>query len=214
MWSSARALKGAASSSTTPPRTTNAAIFGVLLPTPVPGDQSGHAGARASQPRERLFRALSPAPAYATALLGKTGGGGKPALSPFGITKPGKVNLSTFTTSPSKSGNVKNQVFTPTPVINPKSAGGVSFKQASVLSYLVPIANLGTPGNICFNWAYNDDEGVTDFPLAFYTKAGGLVLRAKTVGTVSAEESDGTAGAGDPSGCGRATALPSTSRTA
>ncbi|HVJ99968.1 MAG TPA: hypothetical protein VM365_03860 [Gemmatimonadales bacterium] len=168
----------------------NAAIFGVLQPTQCPTSGAMLEPAPRSLV-ERLLRAFSPAPAYATALLGKTGGGSKPALSPFGITKPGKVNLSKFTTSPSKSGNVKNQLFTPTPVINPKSAGGVSFKQASVLSYLVPIANLGSPGNICFNWDYNDDEGVTAFSLAFYTKAGGLQLRAKTVGTITTDESTG-----------------------
>jgi hypothetical protein len=136
---------------------------------------------------------LSPAPAYAAALLRKagTGGGSKPSLSPFGIVNPGQVNLSTFSQSPDKKSNVKNRVFTPTPVINPTSAGGVAFKQASVLVYLSPIVNNGKPGNLCFNWAYNDDQGVTDFPLAFYTKAGGLSLRATSVGTVSTGESTG-----------------------
>ncbi|HEY7637913.1 MAG TPA: hypothetical protein VH763_20375 [Gemmatimonadales bacterium] len=141
---------------------------------------------------ERLFRAISPAPAYATALLkAGSGGGSKPALSPFGIINPGQVNLSNFSQAPTKKDQVKNKVFNPTPIINPTTAGGVAFKQASVLTYLSPIVNNGTPGFVCYNWAYNDDEGVTDFPQAFYTKAGGLSLIAKTVGTVSTEESTG-----------------------
>lgn len=162
----------------------NAEIFGFVQPAQCPEEEPEPQGLAA-----RLFRALSPAPAYAAARLAGSGGGSKPSLSPYGIIHPGKVNLSKFTTSPSKSGNVKNKLFNPTPVVNPKSAGGVAFKQASVLAYLVPIANQGTPGNICWNWAYNDDLGVTDFPRAFYTKAGGLSLRAISIGTVSTGES-------------------------
>ena len=124
-------------------------------------------------------------------MLGKTGGGAKPALSPFGIVKPGKVNLGTFTQSPTKSGNFTNRPLVKTPIVQPKSTGGVAFKQAAVLSYVQPFVNNGTPGRICFNWAYSDDKGVADFDRAVYTKAGGVALFARTVGTVSTSESIG-----------------------
>lgn len=167
-----------------------AEIFGFVEPLQCPTTT----GMLEPAPRnfaERLFRILGPKPAYATALIGKTGGGAKPALSPFGIINPKKVNLGSFSSAPGKKDQIRGQVFNPTPVVNPTSAGGVPFKQPSVLSYLTPVANLGTPGYICYNWAYNDDQGVTDFPLAFYTKAGGLALLAKTVGTVSTGASTG-----------------------
>jgi hypothetical protein len=174
-----------------PASSSSAEIFGFVQPAQCPEAELALERAPRSL-AERLFRALSPAPAYAAALLkAGSGGGSKPSLSPFGIINPGKVELGKFTTSPSKSGNAKNKPFTPTPVINPKSAGGVAFKQASVLAYILGIVNNGTPGHVCFNWAYNDDQGVTDFPLAFYTKAGGLNLRATSVGTISTEESTG-----------------------
>jgi hypothetical protein len=53
------------------------------------------------------------------------------------------------------------------------------------------VVNNGTPGFVCYNWAYNDDQGTTDFPHAFYTKAGGLNLVATSVGTLSTDESTG-----------------------
>ena len=168
----------------------NAAIFGVLQPTQCPTSGAMLEPAPRSLV-ERLLRAFSPAPAYATALLGKTGGGSKPALSPFGITKPGKVNLSKFTTSPTKSAMSRKPVVHSDAGHQSEERWRAVVQQASVLSYLVPIANLGSPGNICFNWDYNDDEGVTAFSLAFYTKAGGLQLRAKTVGTITTDESTG-----------------------
>jgi hypothetical protein len=169
----------------------NAEIVGFVQPTQCPGTSLSSERAPRSL-AERLFRAISPAPAYATALLrAGSGGGNRPSLSPFGIIKPGAVNLGTFTQSPSRKAQVKNKPFSPAPVIEPTSAGGVAFKQPAVLSYLSPTVNNGTPGFICFNWAYNDDEGVTDFPDALYTKAGGLNIVARTVGTVSTEESTG-----------------------
>jgi hypothetical protein len=168
----------------------NAEIFGFVEPTQCPGSELTLERA----PRtlaERLFRAISPTPAYATALLGKTGGGSKPALSPFGIINPGKVNLGTFFQSPKKSGNLTNKPLEPTPIVKPKSNGGVAFKQTDVLAYILPIVNNGTPGRICFNWAYNDDQGTADFDRAVYTKAGGISLVAKNVGTSSAPEPTG-----------------------
>ena len=139
---------------------------------------------------ERLFRAISPTPAYATALLGKTGGGSKPALSPFGIINPGKVNLGTFFQSPKKSGNITNKPLTPTPIVKPKSNGGIAFKQTDVLAYLLPIVNNGTPGRICFNWAYNDDQGRRTSDRAVYTKAGGLSLVRQERGDVQRPGTD------------------------
>jgi hypothetical protein len=120
-----------------------------------------------------------------------SGGGTKPSLSPFGIVLPNSVDLGTFSQSPNKSPNFTNQPFGKTPIVNPKSGGGVSFRQASVLSYVQPVVNNGTPGRVCFNWAYNDDLGVTDFDRAVYTKAGGVSLLARTVGTLSTPESTG-----------------------
>jgi hypothetical protein len=163
----------------------NAEIFGFVEPTQCPGSELTLE--RAPQTlAERLFRAISPTPAYATALLGKTGGGSKPALSPFGIINPGKVNLGTFFQSPKKSGNLTNKPLDFPPIVKPTSNGGVAFKQTDVLVYLQPIVNNGTPGRICFNWAYNDDQGVADFLYAVYTKAGGLSLVATSKGTSSA----------------------------
>jgi hypothetical protein len=167
----------------------NAEIFGFVEPTQCPTGLTLEPAPRSLG--ERLLRALSPAPAYATALLGKTGGGSKPALSPFGIINPGKVNLGTFFQSPKKSGNITNQKLDPTPIVKPKSNGGVAFKQTDVLSYILPMVNNGTPGRICFNWAYNDDQGTVDFDHAVYTKAGGLSLFATNVGTSSAPEPTG-----------------------
>ena len=168
----------------------NAEIFGFVEPVQCPGSELTLERA----PRtlaERLFRAISPTPAYATALLGKTGGGSKPALSPFGIINPGKVNLGTFFQSPKVKGNITNKPLTPTPIVKPKSNGGIAFKQTDVLAYILPIVNNGTPGRICFNWAYNDDQGTADFDRAVYTKAGGLSLVATSKGTSSAPEPTG-----------------------
>jgi len=168
----------------------NVEIFGFVEPVQCPGSELTLERA----PRtlaERLFRALSPAPAYASALIGKTGGGSKPSLSPFGIINPGKVNLGTFFQSPKVKGNITNRPLTPTPIVKPKSNGGVAFKQTDVLAYIRPIVNNGTPGMICFNWAYNDDQGTTDFDRAVYTKAGGVSLVATNVGTSSAPEPTG-----------------------
>ena len=108
----------------------NAEIFGFVEPVQCPGSELTLERA----PRtlaERLFRAISPTPAYATALLGKTGGGSKPALSPFGIINPGKVNLGTFSASPKKSGNITNKPLTSRRSSSPTSNGGVSFKQTA-----------------------------------------------------------------------------------
>ena len=162
----------------------NAEIFGFVEPVQCPGSLALERAPRTLA--ERLFRAISPTPAYATALLGKTGGGSKPALSPFGIINPGKVNLGTFFRSPKKSGNITNKPLDFTPIVKPTSNGGIAFKQTDVLVYLQSIVNNGTPGRICFNWAYNDDQGVADFPHAVYTKAGGLSLVATSKGTSSA----------------------------
>ena len=174
-----------------PASDSNAEIFGFVQPTQCPASALSLERAPRSM-AERLFRALSPAPAYATALL-KTGSGGgsKPALSPFAIINPGKVNLGTFSQSPKRSGNVKNQPLTPKPIVEPKSNGGLPFKQTSVLVYLTGIVNNGTPGVLCFNWSYNDDEGEVDFPHVVYTKAGGLSLVATSKGTQSTPEPTG-----------------------
>jgi hypothetical protein len=141
---------------------------------------------------QRLFHSLSPEPAYAAAtavaLAKGSGGGSKPAFSPFVIMHTDKVNTPKFSASPSTKGNVTNKSLRPIPVLNPISEGGVPFKQGSVLAYLREVVNNGTPGHICYNWAYNDENGVLDFPFARITKAGGFQLFAANTGTIASPE--------------------------
>jgi hypothetical protein len=170
------------------PATSNSAeVLGFVQPTQCPDGLALEQAPR--NLAERLFRALSPAPAYAA--VATKGSGSKTTLSPFAIINPGKVNLGTFFQSPKKSGNITNKPLTPTPIVKPKSNGGVPFKQSDVLGYVNPIVNNGITGFVCFNWAYNDDQGVLDFPHAVYTKAGGISLFATTKGTSSAPEPTG-----------------------
>ena len=172
-----------------PFKTTNsqAEIFGFVQPVQCPPAPL--------QPTliQQLFQAIGPEPAYATSALVTrgTGGAAKPALSPFVIMNPRHVNTPKFSLWPSIKGNVTNRRLSPTPTLNPVSEGGVPFKQASVLAYLREIVNNGTPGQICYNWAYNDENGVTDFLYARITKAGGFQLFATNAGTLAAPKATG-----------------------
>jgi hypothetical protein len=160
-----------------------AEIFGVVQPTQCPElpepDQSASLF-------HRVFLAMSPEPAYAATLvrLGGTGGGTKPALSPFVIMNPRRVNP-LFTQSPKKTGNTINSVLTPTPKVTVKSDGGVPFTNGSVLLYLKQIVNLGSPGKICNNWGYPDAAGVVAFPSTTITKSGNYQLYATSPGAVT-----------------------------
>ena len=82
--------------------------------------------------------------------------------------------------SPSKKGNVKNKLLAPRPgpFVQPKSNGGVPFKQAGVLIYLTVIDQTSSHADLCYNWSFSDDQGVADFPHAFFAKPGSVVLRA------------------------------------
>jgi len=168
----------------------NAEIFGFVQPTqcPDPAPQSlSFVG--------RMVRMLTPEPAFAAAALLRTsagtGGGAKPAFSPFVIMKTDQVNTSAFSVWPDVKKNTVNQPFTPTPVLNPKTVGGVTFKQASVLAYLKGVVNNGTPSNICYNWGYSDDTGKIDFPFAKPTKAGGYNIIGVNMGTVATDKATG-----------------------
>jgi hypothetical protein len=156
----------------------HAEIFGVVQPTqcPVPSASLFH----------RLFLAMSPEPAYAATLAytGGSGGGAKPALSPFVIMNPHRVNP-TFTVSPQKMTNTINQVLHPAPKVTVKSNGGVPFVNGSVLLYLKQITNLGTPGQICKNWGYPDAAGVVTFASTTITKAGNYQLYTTSPGAVT-----------------------------
>jgi hypothetical protein len=133
---------------------------------------------------ERVWRALSPAPVQAATLVRTANTGtGKGTLSPFGVVNPGGNNLG-FTKSPSTKTNVINRPLTPAPTLANTTNGGTAFKQTFMLSYLSATSNNGTPGQICFNWAYSDANGATSFPLVQITKAGGYNLVATTAGTV------------------------------
>jgi len=132
---------------------------------------------------ERVWRLLSPEPAAAATAKGVTTGSGKGSLSPYGVVNPGGNNLG-FTKSPSTKTNVINKPLTPAPTLSNTTNGGTVFEQTFMLSYLKATANNGTPGQICFNWAYSDANGVTTFPLVQITKAGGYNLVAITAGTV------------------------------
>ena len=101
------------------------------------------------------------------------------------------MNLSTFSVSPSKKQQTRGVVFSPAPAIDPTTAGGVAFKQPSVLSYLTPVVNLGTTGFICYNWAYNDDDGVTDFPASVLHQGGRTEPPREDRGTTGTAASTG-----------------------
>jgi hypothetical protein len=163
----------------------HAEIFGVVQPTQCPDQLVPE---QSIGLLHRLFLAVSPEPAYAATLVGLvgSGGGAKPALSPFVIMNPHKVNPS-FTASPKKAGNIINKPLTPTPTVTVKSDGGVPFVNGSVLLYLKQITNLGTPGQICNNWGYPDAAGVVTFATTTITKAGNYQLFTTSAGAVTVE---------------------------
>jgi len=161
----------------------HAEIFGLVQPTQCPEqlvpEQSGSL-------LHRLFLAMSPEPAYAATLVATagTGGGAKPALSPFVIMNPHQVNPS-FTVSPYKMTNKINKKLDPSPKVTVESDGGVPFTNGSVLLYLQQITNLGAPGQICRNWGYPDAAGVVTFAFTTITKAGNYQLLASSAGAVT-----------------------------
>jgi hypothetical protein len=163
--------------------TENAEIFGLVQPTQCPDQLEAE---QSTGLLHRLFQAMSPEPAYAATLVATagSGGGAKPALSPFVIMNPHQVNPS-FTQSPKKTGNTINKPLSLTPKVTVESNGGVPFTNGSVLLYLKQITNLGTPGQICNNWGYPDAAGVVTFASTTITKAGNYQLDATSPGAVT-----------------------------
>jgi len=133
---------------------------------------------------ERVFRAFSPTPAYATLITGGTLGSGK-HLSPFQVENIVNVNLVPVNFSWRKSGNVVGTVFNPTPVYQILSGGNTLFHQPDVLVWIEATNNSGTNVDVCNNWAWTDADGVARFPAAYLNKAGGYTMLARTDGTKS-----------------------------
>lgn len=139
---------------------------------------------------EWVGRFLSPAPAYAVALLSGAGGGTK-QLSPFGKIDPGAVNL-VYLSTPNKSGQTINTAFNPIVSAVSKSDGGTQFKQGQVFAWLEATSNNGSFVQVCNNWAFSDATGTFSFPLAYVNKAGGYTITVKTVGTDTSSSASGT----------------------
>jgi hypothetical protein len=131
---------------------------------------------------ERLFRAFSPTPAYATLITGGTLGSGK-HLSPFQVENIVNVNLVPVNFTWRKSGNVVGTAFNPTPVYRILSGGNTLFHQPDVLVWLEATNNSGVNVDVCNNWAWTNADGVAQFPAAYLNKAGGYTMIARTDGT-------------------------------
>jgi hypothetical protein len=133
---------------------------------------------------ERIWRMISPTPAFASLLTSTGTGGSKNRLSPFGLIDPDVVNLQPLFTW-RKSGNTAGKPFTPTPVYRIRSEAGTTFFQDFVLVWLEGGANNGSKKTICNNYAFTNANGVAQFPLAFSNEPGGLIITARTTGTAS-----------------------------
>jgi hypothetical protein len=133
---------------------------------------------------ERMFRLLSPEPAYATLITGGTLGSGK-HLSPFQVEDITNVNLVPVNFTWSKSGNVVGKPFNPTPVYRILSGGNTPFQQPDVLVWIEAVNNSGVKVDVCNNWAWTNASGVAQFPASYLNKSGGYTMIAKTIGTLS-----------------------------
>ncbi len=133
---------------------------------------------------ERIGRFFGPSAAFAAVATSTGTGGSKSKLSPFGLIRPGEVDLQPgFTWK--KSGNAAGTPFSPTPKYQIQSQAGTTFLQDFVLVWLEPIRNNGVKAGVCNNWAYTNANGVAQFPAAFATKAGGYRFITRTTGTSS-----------------------------
>jgi len=133
---------------------------------------------------ERLFRLLSPAPAYASLVTTGTLGSGK-KLSPFQVEDITQVNLAAVGFTWKKSGNTVGVPFNPTPVYQILSGAGTPFLQGDVLVWIEAVGNQGINVDVCNNWAWTNANGVAQFPTAYLNKSGGYTMVAKTDGTES-----------------------------
>lgn len=140
----------------------------------------------------RLWKLVTPEPAYAAFFFGGGSGTRGTALSPWGVVNPGNVNL-TFNQVVDK-GN--NRVGVPlfdslgnalsVRVFSNAQSGGTfvtPFKQGAIFTWIEATNNQGAKVVVCKNWAYTDANGVATFTNAFLNKAGGYTLRFRTAGT-------------------------------
>ncbi len=138
---------------------------------------------------ERIWRMVSPTPAYA-ALLTSTGtGAAKSKLSPFGLIDPDLVNLQPVGFTWKKSGYTAGIPFAvnlgKTPKYQIQSEAHTVFQQDFVLVFLEGQTNNGVKKKICNNYAFTNANGIAQFPEAFPNDAGGFIVFAKTTGTSS-----------------------------
>jgi hypothetical protein len=161
--------------------TTGVEVLGFVQPTCPATTAMG----REREPRtvgERLFRLLSPEPAFASlALVTSSTAGQRKNLSPFQVIFPGQVVLAQLF-SWKKSGNTVNVPFVPTPRYQITSAKGTLFRQEKVLLWMTATNNSGTNVMVCNNWAYTNADGVAAFPNAFVNKAGGYTITTRSAG--------------------------------
>jgi hypothetical protein len=138
---------------------------------------------------ERIWRMISPTPAFASLLTSTGTGGSKNRLSPFGLIDPDLVNLEPVGFTWKKSGYIAGVPFADNIGSAPKyqieSQAGTVFLQDFVLIYLEGETNNGVKKRICNNYAFTNAKGVAQFPAAFSNEAGGFIVFAKTTGTTS-----------------------------
>jgi hypothetical protein len=150
----------------------------------------------------RLFRFFGPEAAYAALAVTTGTTGSKRTLSPFQVIGPDSVELKDTLFTWKKSGNTVGDSLkhTQTPTYQIKTQGGTRWLQDLVLIWIEAVNNQGTNVDMCNNWAYTNADGIAQFPNAFFNKAGGYTVIAKTTGTVSKFDVTGNELPGVPPG--------------